>query len=160
MEAKGSHTIVLMQINEDVTTRTFLEFKSPNDALEAVSCHLAPKKPWGYCVYSKDPDTDSVSVGPWSVTLRLTGQYTITELSSSFKYDFSSSVASLVLTDSSQLTSDSQHLAVSCHLAPKKPWGYCVYSKDPDTDSVSVGPWSVRNRCYNIRLLCPQSPYP
>nr|CAD7431017.1 unnamed protein product [Timema monikensis] len=29
-----------------------------------------------------------------------------------------------------------------------------------DTDSVSVGPWSVRIRCYNIRLLWPQSPYP
>nr|CAD7396528.1 unnamed protein product [Timema poppensis] len=58
-------------------------------------------------------------------------------------------MASLVLTDSSKLTSDSQHLgaatydgqnlgiylsidcqksAVNCHSAPKKPWGYCTYN--------------------------------
>ncbi|CAG2060751.1 unnamed protein product [Timema podura] len=34
-------------------------------------------------------------------------------------------MASLVLTDSSQLTSDSQQIGVSCQSAPKKPWGYC-----------------------------------
>nr|CAD7415521.1 unnamed protein product [Timema poppensis] len=50
---------------------------------------------------------------------------------------YSSPVASLVLTDSSQLTSDSQHLgiylnvdcqksAVGCQSAPKKPRGYCT----------------------------------
>nr|CAD7423254.1 unnamed protein product [Timema monikensis] len=51
-----------------------------------------------------------------------------------------SPIASLVLIDSSQLTSDNQHLvstketmgllklsAASCQSAPKKPWGYCSY---------------------------------
>ncbi|CAG2064874.1 unnamed protein product [Timema podura] len=40
--------------------------------------------------------------------------------------DYNSPMDSLVLTDSSQLTSDSQHLAISCQSAPKKAWGYCM----------------------------------
>nr|CAD7568650.1 unnamed protein product [Timema californicum] len=67
---------------------------------------------------SKDPDTDSVSVGPWCVVLmKSMPQYQIalaTKFISLSSY-YSNPMASLVLTDSSQLTSDSQRLAVSQH---------------------------------------------
>nr|CAD7394455.1 unnamed protein product [Timema cristinae] len=59
------------------------------------------------------------------------GRDSISDFHVASQPDYSSPVASLVLTNSSQLTSDSQHLAVSCqlsavscHSAPKKPWGY------------------------------------
>nr|CAD7256228.1 unnamed protein product [Timema shepardi] len=71
---------------------------------------------------SKDPDTDSVSVGPWCVVLKKSmPQYQIalaTKFISLSSY-YSNPMASLVLTDSSQLTSDSQRLGTrSMHYGP------------------------------------------
>nr|CAD7196899.1 unnamed protein product [Timema douglasi] len=62
---------------------------------------------------------------------------------------YGSSVASLVLTDSSQLSYDSnisKLSAVICQSAPNKPWGYCsshklAHSKESFTLVISLTAW-------------------